>query len=134
MYEKIISLRSKFIDLVECNSQRIDLVPIYTDFFDTLPGSGGLELLEIISGFQKSNDIYLDVHPTTCGSDMCSNRLHSKYFILVGNNSKNYALMQIICLPNQETKIRFCKHIIPITKIQLNNRIEPYINPDFLPF
>lgn len=134
MSSRIENLRQAFIDLLNSDNFCINLLPLFEEFADSLPSKGGLEMLEIVSNFRDSGDTLLTAYSTNCGSDVCSNRKYSKYFTLVGNNSKNYTSVQLVSLPNEEVRIRFCHAILPTPGIELNERIEIWRDPDALPF
>ena len=126
-----IKLREVFIGLLENQNNTINLTALYDEF---LPRKGSLEMIEIIDNFQKSGDTSLTAYSTSCGSDVCSHKNESKYFTLVGNNSKNYALLQLVSIPDQEVRIRFCNSIIPTPGIELNELNEIRRDPDEMPF
>jgi hypothetical protein len=125
------SIRQAFINLLETENTTIDLIPLFKQYPRRI---GSIEMIEILDNFQKSGDTILTAYLTKCGSDTCSNRQDSKYFTLVGNNSKNYALLQLASLPEQAVKIRFCNNIIPTTEVELNDLNEIYVAPGQDPF
>ena len=127
----LIKLRDAFINLLTDEVNSIDLKPLFDEF---LPRKGSLEMIEIIDNFHSSGDTELTAYPTSCGSDVCSHMNESKYFTLVGNKSKNYALLQLVSLPDQEVRIRFCNSIIPSPGVELNELNEIWRDPDALPF
>lgn len=130
----MFSLRQAFMSILDPKVDSIVLTPLYMEYGELLELNGGIEMIEILRNFQKSEDTELTAYRTTCGSDVCSNRAYSKYFTLVGNNSKNYALLQLVSFPNEEVCIRFCHAILPTPGLELNERNGIYVDPDELPF
>ena len=130
----MLIMRQAFIKLLNPETNCIDLTILYKEYADRLHIKLGFEMFEIISNFQESGDTELTAYPTNCSSDICSNMNESKYFTLVGNNSKNYALLKLVSVPNQEIQIRFCSSIKPTPEIELNELNEIWRDPNAPPF
>lgn len=80
---------------------------------------------EVYNLFKESGDTELIVHSTTCGSDVCSDFKTSKFYCFVGNNSKNYCLIQIRLFDGIPGTIKFCSSILKPKGIELERFLEP---------
>lgn len=90
---------------------------------------------EVFNAFKELGDTELKIHDTICGSDVCSDFKTSKFYCFVGNNSKDYCLVQIRLFEGVPGAIKFCSSILKPKGIELGKLIEPYDEyADGLPF